>query len=115
MPLEPLGGVDGRQRQEAFLDAGGKYVAHAVGRRLERHVGEERGEAPVAGRDGDEVLEVLLPLREVLAVDLPEHRRVEPDDARYLLDRWHLVRRDLGEERRQPPEGLGMGAAARGG
>ena len=113
MPLEALGGMDGGERQEALLDVGGEHVAHAVRRRLEGHVGQERGEAPVAAGDGDEVLEVLLPFREVLAMDLPEHRRVEPDHARHLLARRHVVGRDLGDERRQPPEVLRVGAAAR--
>src|SRR5205807_9173393 len=106
-------GVDGRKRQEAFLDLGGEHVADAVGRRLERHVRQQRGDAAVAAGDGDEMLEILLALREVLAVDLAEHRRIERDDTRYLLARRQLVRRDLREQRREVRQVLRVGAAPR--
>src|SRR5262249_53934348 len=63
-PLEPLGRVDGGERQEPFvLVARRQHVADAVTGWLRAHVGEERPQAAVARRDGEEVLRILLALR----------------------------------------------------
>ena len=113
VPLEPLGRVDGGEGQEPFVDVGGEHVAHAILRRLERHVGEERGQAPVARGNGDEVLQVLLPLGEVLAVDVAEHGRVESDHLRHLLARRHRVGGDRAEAGRQVAEVLRVGPTTR--
>ena len=113
VPLEPLGGVDGGECQEPLLDVRRQHVAHAVRRGLERHVGEQRGEAPVAPGDGDEVLQVLLALGEVLGVEVAEHGRVEADHLGDLLAGGQGVGGELAQERGQVAELLRVRAAAR--
>src|SRR6185369_12115401 len=114
LPLETLGRVDGREREQpVVLVAGREHVADAVARRLERHVAEQRGQAPIPAGDGDEVLEVLLALREVVAMQVAEHRRVEGDHARDLLAGWESLDRDLPQERREMLQLLRVRAAAR--
>ena len=51
-PFEPLCRMDGRQREQALVELGGEHVPHAVGRRLERHVRQQRRQAPIACGDG---------------------------------------------------------------
>ena len=63
--------------------------------------------------DGDEVLEVLLPLGEVLTVDVTEHGGVEGDHLRHLLARRYRVGGDHAQHGREMAELLGVGSAAR--
>src|SRR5262249_60225284 len=76
-PLEPLGRVDGREREQALVHLRREHVADAVGRGLERHVGEHRRQAAIPLGNREEMLEILLTLRKVLRMRETEHRQGE--------------------------------------
>ena len=72
----------------------------SVGGSSAMSVSSER-QAAIARRDGDEVLEVLLALRVVVGMEVPQHRLVVADDRRHLLARARSSDATSAQERRR--------------